>query len=168
MQRSSVLIPLAVAAVVGATAGSSAASAGRDSDRFEFAGVEKIVVDNRQGHVDVTAGGSGAVEVERTTTSFFTKVTQTAYVRNRVLHLTTDCDHVLCLVDFRIAGPKGVDVQVRNRYADVTVTGSPGDVKVVTTREGDITLDLAPGARRVSASTHDGDVTINGRVQRRS
>jgi DUF4097 and DUF4098 domain-containing protein YvlB len=162
MKRSSILIPLAVTVAAVASAGSAAASTGRDTDRFQFRGVTQIVLDNRQGHVDVTAGGTRAVDVERKTTSLFTKVTQNAYVRNGVLHLTSRCDHVLCVVDYRIAAPAGVRLQVTNRYADVTVKGSPGDVEVVNTDEGDIRLDLAAGKRHVSATTRKGDVTING------
>jgi hypothetical protein len=167
MKRSSILIPVAAVAVAAATAGSAAASTGQDTDRFQFRGVTSIVLDNHQGHVDVTAGNGRVVDVERKTTTLFTKVTQSAYVRNGVLHLTSNCNHVLCYVDFDIAAPAGVGVQVTNRYADVTVKGSPGDVKVVTTKEGDITLDLAAGKRHVSATTHKGDVTIDGRLQPR-
>lgn len=165
MKRTTILLPLAIAVTAAATAGTAAASTGENTDHFQFSGVKQIVVDNRQGIVKVTAGGTGAVEVKRKTATLFTKVTQSAYVRNGVLHLTSDCNHVLCVVEFRIAAPAGVGVQVTNRYADVTVKGSPGDVKIVTTKEGDITLDLAAGKRRVAATTHKGDVTINGRLQ---
>jgi hypothetical protein len=166
MKRRSILIALAAAVVVAAAgAGGASASTGRDTDRFEFRGVTAIVVDNRQGRVRVIADGGRAVAVERKTTSLFTTVTQSAVVRDGVLYLTSRCSHVLCLVDFRIEAPKGVDVRVTNRYADVTVTGSPGDVRVRTTKEGDITLDLAPRTRTVAAWTRDGDVTINGRVK---
>jgi hypothetical protein len=165
MKRSTILIPLAVAVTAAATAGGAAASTGENTDRFQFRGVKQIVLDNRQGRIHVTAGSSRVVDVERKTATLFTKVTQSAYVRDGVLHLTSDCSHVLCMVDFKIDAPAGVALQVTNRYADVTVTGSPGDVKIVTTKEGDITLDLAPGKRHVTATTHKGDVTINGRRQ---
>jgi hypothetical protein len=167
MKRSSILIPLAVAVTVAATAGAAAGSTGESTDRFQFGGVTKIVLDNRQGHVDVRAGGTRAVAVERTTVSLFTKVTQRAYVRDGVLHLSSDCDHVLCMVDFDITAPAGVRLQVTNRYADVHVKGAPGDVRVVTTKEGDIDLDLAAGKRNVTATTRSGDVRINGRLQAR-
>jgi hypothetical protein len=163
MNRIWIVTAASTLAVAGAAAGiASAASNARHVDNLRYGvGVTQIVLDNTRGQVEITAAGSApTVAVKRTTTTLFAKAAQTAYVRDGVLHLGSRCDHTLCTVDFRIAAPAGVRLRVTNREANVSITGSPGDLQVVNTGEGQITLDLARAPRTISVRTASGDIDL--------
>jgi hypothetical protein len=162
MNRIWIVTAVSALTVAGAAAGlATAAVNGEHVDNLRFGAVTEIVLDNTRGEVEIASAGNGpVVAVKRTTVTLFAKATQTAYVSDGVLHLGSSCNHTLCAVEYRIAAPAGVLLRVTNREANVTVKGSPGDVRVVNTREGGITLDLARAPRTISLRTASGDIGV--------
>jgi hypothetical protein len=162
MKRIWIVTAVSALAVAGAAAGIAAAAVnGTDVDNLRFGAVKEIVLDDTRGDVEITsAGHRSTVAVKRTTATLFAEATQTAYVRDGVLHLGSSCNHTLCAVEYRIAAPAGVLLRITNREANVSVKGSPGDVRVVNTREGEITLDLARAPRTISLRTASGDIGV--------
>jgi hypothetical protein len=113
MNRILIVIAFVTLVIAGVVAGVAAAGYDRHSDSLHYPTVTRIVLDHTRGEVTITRSGVvSGVAVKRTTTTLFAKATQSAYVRNGVLHLDSRCDHTLCGVDYRIAAPVGVRVQV--------------------------------------------------------
>jgi hypothetical protein len=113
MNRILIVVTFVTFVTAGVVAGVAAAGYDRQSDSLHYPTVSRIVLDNTRGDVAITRSGIvSGVAVKRTTTTLFAKATQSAYIRNGVLHLDSRCDHTLCGVDYRIAAPVGVRVQV--------------------------------------------------------
>lgn len=152
---------LAAVALVGISASlASAGSAAKSTDRLRYRNVTTIVLENDQGHVHITAGGSSGVTVERTTQTLLTKATSSAYRSGRVLHLKSRCHGTVCQVDYRINTPAGVRLQINERNAMVTIDGTPGNLAVTNTDEGDLSFDLSKAPQHLRASTHTGAIDI--------
>jgi hypothetical protein len=162
MTRFTILIAATAVVFVGVTASfATASSKGKHSERLSYRNVNSVVLDNTQGHVHITATrGTGHVTVERTTQTLFTKATSTAYLQGGVLHLASRCHGTVCQVDYRISTPAGIKLEITDRNATVSIDGTPGNLAVTNTGEGDVTLDLATAPRQIRASTHNGGVGI--------
>ena len=160
--RTAILAVLAVAAFAGVTASlATGTSAGKHTDRLGYRNINTIVLENTQGHVHITAGRSNSVSVKRTTQTLLAKATNSAYVdARRVLRLESSCHGTACEVDYEITTPSNVRLQIREKNATVAIDGAPGNLSVANTDEGDITLSLTTAPRRLSASTHKGNVDI--------
>jgi hypothetical protein len=161
MTRTPIITALTAIALAGVTASlATAGSAGKHTDRLSYRHVDAIVLDNSQGHVHITAGHSNAVTVERTAQTLFTKATSSAFLTGRVLHLDSRCHGTVCQVDYRIKTPAGVTLQITEQNATVSIDGTPGNLAVTTTDEGDLAFDLAKAPLQVHASTHKGAIDI--------
>ncbi len=161
MNRTTILTALTAVALAGVTASlATASSAGKHTDRFSYRHVDAIVLDNSQGHVQITAGDSKSVTVERTAQTLFTKTTNSAYLSRRVLHLDSRCHGTACQVDYRISTPAGVRLQITEENATVSIDGTPGDLAVTNTDEGDLAFDLTQAPQHLRASTHKGGIDI--------
>jgi hypothetical protein len=161
MTRTRISIAAAALALAGLTAGlATAAATGKQTDRLSYRHVNAIVLDNPQGHVHISSGSSQGVTVERTTQTLFTHATHSAYISRGVLHLSSRCHGTVCQVDYRIHTPTGVQLNITERNADVSIAGSPGDLAISNTNEGDLTIDLAKAPRQLSAHTHKGAINI--------
>jgi hypothetical protein len=161
MTRTRIITALTAVALAGMTASlATAGSTGKHTNRFTYRNVDAIVLDNTQGHVHITAGPSKGVTVERTAQTLFTKTTSSAYLRGRVLHLSSRCHGTACQVDYRINTPTGVRLQITEQNATVSIDGTPGNLAVTSTDEGDLTFDLAKAPQHLRASTHNGEIGI--------
>jgi hypothetical protein len=161
MPRTTIVTALTAVALAGVTASlATAGSAGKHTDRFTYRHVDAIVLDNTQGHVHITAGHSKSVTVERTAQTLFTKATSSAYFSGRVLHLDSRCHGTVCQVDYRINTPAGVRLQITEQNATVSIDGTPGNLAVSNTDEGDLTFDLTKAPLHLRASTHKGGIDI--------
>jgi hypothetical protein len=161
MTRTAIVTALTAVALAGVTASlATAGSAGKHTDRFTYRHVDAIVLDNSQGHVHITAGDSKSVTVERTAQTLFTKTTSSAYLSGHVLHLGSRCHGTACQVDYRINTPAGVRLQITEQNATVSIDGTPGNLAVTSTDEGDLTFDLTRAPQHLRASTHKGRIDI--------
>jgi hypothetical protein len=161
MTRTRIITALTAVALAGVTASlATAGSNSKHTDRFSYRHVDAIVLDNTQGHVHITAGHSSGVTVERTTQTLFTKATSSAYLSGRVLHLDSRCHGTVCQVDYRITTPTGVRLQITEQNATVSIDGTPGNLAVSNTVEGDLAFDLARAPHQLRASTHKGGIDI--------
>jgi Toastrack DUF4097 len=162
MTRFTILIAVTAVVFVGVTASfATAHSEGKHSERLSYRNVNSVVLDNTQGHVRITATrGTGHVTVERTTQTLFTKATSTAYLQSGVLHLASRCHGTVCQVDYRISTPAGTRLKITDRNATVSIDGSPGNLAVTNTGEGDLILNLSTAPREIRASTHNGGIDI--------
>ena len=161
MNRTTILTALTAVALAGVTASlATASSAGKHTDRFSYRHVDAIVLDNSQGHVHITAGNSKSVTVERTAQTLFTKTTSSAHLSGHFLHLGSRCHGTVCQVDYRINTPAGVRLQITQENATVSIVGTPGNLAVTNTDEGDLTFDLTRAPQHLRASTHNGGVDI--------
>jgi hypothetical protein len=161
MTRTRIITAATAVALAGVTASLAAGgSAGKHTDRFTYRHVDAIVLDNSQGHVHITAGRSKNVTVERTAQTLFTKATSSASLRGRVLHLDSRCHGTVCQVDYRINTPAGVRLQITEQSATVSIDGTPGNLAVTNSDEGDLTFDLTRAPQHLRASTHKGGVDI--------
>ena len=79
---------------------------------MSYRNVNTIVLQNTQGHVHITAGHRNSVSVKRTTQTFLTNATNTAYVGRRVLHLGSRCNGIACEVDYDITTPANVRFRI--------------------------------------------------------
>jgi hypothetical protein len=159
--RSRIITALTAVALAGVTASlATAGSTGKHTDRFTYRDVDAIVLDNSQGHVHITAGHSKSVTVERTAQTLFTKTTSSAHLSGRVLHLDSRCHGTVCQVDYRINTPTGVRLQITEQNATVSINGSPGNLAVTNTDEGDLAFDLTQAPQHIHASTHKGAIDI--------
>src|SRR6059058_2900909 len=93
MTRLTILIAVTALVFVGVNASfATAGSDGKHSERLSYRNVNSVVLENTQGHVQITATrGTGHATVERTTQTLFTKATSTAYMQSGVLHLASRC-----------------------------------------------------------------------------
>jgi hypothetical protein len=161
MTRTRIITALAAVALAGISASlATAGSAAKHTDRLSYRNVNAIVLDNTQGHVHITAGHSSSVSVERTTQTLLTKATSSAYLSGRVLHLESRCHGTVCQVDYRINTPTGVRLQITEQNATVSIDGTPGNLAVTNTDEGDLTFNLAKAPQHLRASTHNGGIDI--------
>ena len=161
MNRTRILIALTAVALAGISAAVAGASAvGKHTDRLDYGHIGAIVLDNTQGHIQVFAGHSRSVRVERTSQTLFASATNNEYVKKGVLHLSSRCHGNACEVDYRIEAPAGVALHITDRNATVSVAGSPGDVAISNADTGDLTFDLAKAPRHLAAATHDGSINI--------
>jgi putative adhesin len=161
MTRTTIVTALTAVALAGITASlATAGSAGKHTDRFTYRHVDAIVLDNSEGHVQITAGNSKSITVERTAQALFTKTTSSAYLSGHVLHLGSRCHGTACQVDYRINTPAGVRLQITEQNATVSINGTPGNLAVTNTDEGDLTFDLTRAPQHLRASTHKGGIDI--------
>src|SRR3954454_24090844 len=161
MTRTGIITALTAVALAGVTASlATAGSAGKHTDRFTYRHVDAVVLDNAQGHVQITAGRSRSVTVERSAQTLFAKTTNSAYLSGRVLHLESRCHGRACQVDYRINTPAGVRLQITEETATVSINGTPGNLTVTNTNAGDLTFDLTRAPQHLRASTHNGGIDI--------
>jgi DUF4097 and DUF4098 domain-containing protein YvlB len=161
MTRTRIITALATVALAGISASlATAGSAAKHTDRLNYRNVNAIVLDNTQGHVHITAGHGSSASVERTTQTLLTKATSSAYLIGRVLHLSSRCHGAVCQVDYRINTPTGVRLQITEQNATVLIDGTPGNLAVTNTDEGDLTFNLAQAPQQLRASTHKGGIDI--------
>jgi hypothetical protein len=161
MSHARIIAALTAAALAGVSASlATAGSAGKHTDRFTYRHVDAVVLDNAQGHVQITAGRSRSVTVERSAQTLFAKTTNSAYLSGRVLHLESRCRGTACQVDYHINTPAGVRLRITDQNATVSIDGAPGNLVVTNTDEGDLTFDLTRAPQHVRASTHKGGVDI--------
>lgn len=161
MNPTRILIALTAVALAGISAAVATASAvGKHTDRLDYGDVGTIILANTQGHIQVFAGQSHSVTIERTTQTLFSSATNNAYMKNGVLHLSSRCHGTACEVDYRIDAPAGVALQITNRNASVSISGSPGDVAISNSDTGDLTFGLTRAPRHVTASTRHGSIDI--------
>jgi hypothetical protein len=161
MKRNVILVLAVSLGAMGLVAGLAYGSDdAKRHESFSYAGISRIVLTDTQGMVRVTAGGTGPVHVDRTSTTLFAKATDNARAAGGVLYLESHCNHTLCAVDYRIAVPAGVRLKIGGTNLDVAVTGAPGNVGVDSTGESKIALSLAKAVAVVAARTHQGEVSI--------
>ena len=161
MNRTRILIALTAGAIAAiAAAGAIASPAAKHTDQLTYTDVGAIVLDNTQGHIHVFAGHSHSVKIDRTTQTLFAHATHSAYARNGVLHLSSRCHGTACQVNYRINAPAGVRLRITNRDADLSISGSPGDVAISNTDTGDLTFDLSKAPRHLAAATRNGSIDI--------
>jgi hypothetical protein len=149
---------MATPAAIGAPSGPPA---GQTTHSRIGAPVERVVVHGAAGQVRVAAGGRADVRVTRTTSwwSWWPATPEVRqYVRSGVLHLESRCS-APCGIDYRVRVPAGVAVEVRQRAAEVRVTGAPGDVSVKV-GAGGVRLELARAPQRIEVDSNVGDVYV--------
>lgn len=163
MTRTTITTTLAAVTLagVGASLANAHPSAMR-SDRLSYEHVNAIVLDNTQGHVNITAGRTNNVSVERKTQTFLSNATNSAYIDDHhVLHLASTCHGTACEVDYDITTPANVRLRISEKNANVAIDGTPGNLAVANSGEGNITLDLTTAPQRVTAATHNGNIDIS-------
>ncbi len=125
--------------------------------------VERIVVKTDTGDVDITAGLTGNVVIERDDAWILDRPEITQSVNDGTLYIESSCDGLgfffRCETDFTIAAPSGVDVEITGDAGDVHLKGLRGRV-LVNTDAGDIDADrLEPVT--LEARTDAGDVSLD-------
>lgn len=144
--------------------------------------VQRIVVRTDSGDVQVRAGLTPDVVVLRHDSWLVERPKVRQRVRGGVLTIDARCRGVAatlrCGTDLQVAAPPDVDVDVRSDAGDVDLRGLRGRIAIVaragdirtervepatvavTTKAGDVDLDLFGEPARVEAHTDGGDVDI--------
>jgi hypothetical protein len=144
--------------------------------------VERIVVKTDTGDVDIRAGLTGNVVIEREDAWLLDRPEITQSVNDGTLYIESSCDGIgfffRCESDFTIAAPPGVDVDVAGDSSEVFLKGLRGRVAVNTdagdihaerlepvtlqarTDAGDVRLDLFGAPARTVATSDAGDVEM--------
>ena len=144
--------------------------------------VERIVVKTDTGDVEIRAGLTGNVVIDRKDAWILDRPEITQSVNDGTLYIESSCDGLgfffRCETDFTIAAPSGVDVEVAGDAGDVHLKGLRGRVRVDTdsgdidadrlepvtlearTDAGDVTLDLFGAPARTVVATDAGDVAL--------
>jgi hypothetical protein len=167
----------------GAAFGASEALHRSESTRTVVAGqVHKIVVRADAGDVDVRAGLTGDVVIQRRDAWLVDRPTVKEHYRDGLLEIDTGCGHLQavlrCRSDLRIDAPPEVDVQIKTGSGDVDLRGLSGRADVETdsgdirthrlepvtvramTDAGDVSLDLFGQPTRTEARSDAGDVRV--------
>jgi Putative adhesin len=153
-----------------------------DSRSTLSAQVRKIVVRSDVGDVDVRAGLTRDVTIDRHDTWVMDRPQVSERYANGVLTIRTKCGGLKsvlrCRSDLRIDAPPEVDVTVRADTGDVDLRGlsgradiqtDAGDIRThrlepvtvrATTDAGDVSLDLFGQPTRAQATTDGGDVWV--------
>jgi DUF4097 and DUF4098 domain-containing protein YvlB len=161
-------LAIAAAAVAGAAAvtGAALAAATHFGDKETktsriTASVDSIVLDASAGDVEVTAIGGPGIEVTTTTRGLLGDPEVKEWLEGSVLHLESTCGSILCgTTDFDVRVPADVAVAVSVDAADVTVSGSPGNLDLETDA-GDIDVRLRSAPARIAAEADAGDVDVD-------
>jgi hypothetical protein len=144
--------------------------------------VHKIVVRADSGDVDVRAGLTGDVVMQRHDAWLVDRPTIRETYADGVLTITTSCGGLKavlrCRSDLTIDAPTEVDVQVKTKSGDVDLRGLSGRADVETdsgdirthrlepvtvralTQAGDVSLDLFGQPTRTEATSDAGDVRV--------
>jgi hypothetical protein len=144
--------------------------------------VHKIVVRADAGDVDVRAGLTGDVVVQRHDAWLVDRPSVHERYANGVLTIDTGCGGLKavlrCRTDLMIDAPPEVDVQVKTKSGDVDLRGlsgradvetDSGDIRThrlepvtmrATTEAGDVSLDLFGQPARTEAISDAGDVRV--------
>ena len=104
----------------------------------------RVELDAPSGSAEITAAGSGAVEVRRTDSFAFDRpARETRSVRNGVLRISSRCPRMAvgnCSSDYRVAVPENVPVVVRGSGGGVRISGFRGTAEVQT-GAGNVVVD---------------------------
>jgi hypothetical protein len=144
--------------------------------------VHKIVVRADAGDVDVRAGLTGDVVIQRDDAWLVDRPTVKEHYRDGVLEIDTGCGHLKavlrCRSDLQIDAPPEVDVAITTKSGDVDLRGLSGRADVQTdsgdirthrlepvtvramTDAGDVSLDLFGQPTRTEARSDAGDVRV--------
>jgi hypothetical protein len=144
--------------------------------------VHKIVVRADAGDVDVRAGLTGDVVLQRHDTWLVDRPTVHESYAGGVLTIDTRCGHLTavlrCRSDLRIDAPPEIDVKVKTASGDVDLRGLSGRADVETdsgdirthrlepvtvramTDAGDVSLDLFGQPARTEAESNAGNVRV--------
>lgn len=176
MRRLGFVLAIAVSLLVIAAVGAAGASwLFRDTETVRYSveqPVERVVVDGA-GDIQVVAEERDGIAVERTTTSFIDDPDGSWRVVNGVLRIENSCGRdwaffAHCGVDFDIAVPAGLPLEIDSKHGDVDLRGSFGDLRI-DSEHGDVDVDLGEPVTVETRSDHgDVDVTVpagNYRVQ---
>jgi hypothetical protein len=166
MNRALLLVGLAVLAIAGVgaityTANHAFASTETDTGTVRES-VRRVVVDVDAGDVKLVAGGD-RVQVHRRSRYALRAPKVVQHVRDGVLTLRGDCVAVgplHCRTDFTVGLPRGVAAEVHTGVGDVAAAALDVPEVRVTTRVGDVGLDLARPAAHVDAHSDVGDVDV--------
>jgi hypothetical protein len=166
----------------GAFAASETLHRSTDTRTTLTAHVSKIVVKTDVGDVDVRAGLTGDVMIQRHDAWLLDRPQISERYAGGVLTIETSCgglkNILRCRSDLRIDAPPEVDVIVRANTGDVDLRGLSGRADIQTTSGdirthrlepitvranadgGDVSLDLFGQPARTEASTRGGDVHV--------
>jgi hypothetical protein len=144
--------------------------------------VHSIVVNADAGDVDIRAGLTGTVTIDRTDHWLLDRPEVSQELRDGTLTISSACNGIgfvlRCETDFQIAAPPGVDVDVKGTSGDITLRGLNGRVTVetdagdieadrvepvtlhATTNAGNISLDLFGQPTRTAVHSDAGDVNV--------
>jgi hypothetical protein len=144
--------------------------------------VHKIVVHADSGDVDIRAGLTGDVVIQRDDAWLIDRPDVKESYRDGVLDIGTGCGHLKavlrCRSDVRIDAPPEVDVQIKTKSGDVDLRGLSGRADVETdsgdirmhrlepvtvramTDAGDVSLDLFGQPTRTEAKSDAGNVRV--------
>jgi hypothetical protein len=144
--------------------------------------VHRIVVHADAGDVDIRAGLTGDVAVQRHDAWLVDRPNVKETYRDGVLDIDTGCGHLKavlrCRSDLRIDAPPEVDVTITTKSGDVDLRGLSGRANVETdsgdirmhrlepvtvramTDAGDVSLDLFGQPARTEAKSDAGDVRV--------
>lgn len=144
--------------------------------------VHKIVVDSDAGDVDIRAGLTADVAIQRDDRWLVDRPTVSESLRDGVLTLKTGCGHLKavlrCRSNLMIDAPPDIDVAIKTKSGDVDLRGLSGRADVETdsgdisthrlapvtvramTDAGDVSLDLFGQPTRTEAKSDAGDVRV--------
>jgi hypothetical protein len=153
-----------------------------DSRAILSAPVQRIVVRSDAGDVDVRAGLTGNVMVDRHDTWIIDRPSVSQTLRDGTLTITSKCggltSSLRCKSDVRIDAPPELDVRIQTKSGDVDLRGLSGRVRVETdagdirahrvdtvtmsarTDAGDVSLDVFGQPARTEADSDAGDILV--------
>ena len=144
--------------------------------------IHKIVVHSDAGDVDIRAGLTADVVVQRQDAWIVDRPNVSESLKDGVLEIETGCGHLeavlRCRSDLKIDAPPEVDVAIKTKSGDVDLRGLSGRADVETdsgdirthrlepvtvramTDAGDVSLDLFGEPARTEAKSDAGDVRV--------
>jgi hypothetical protein len=144
--------------------------------------ISRIVIRADSGDVDVRAGLTGNVIVDRRDSWLFSRPDVVQTVRDGTLTIKSKCNGVMsairCRSDLTIDTPPELDLVVRTKSGDVDLRGISGRVQVrtdagairahrvdpvtftATSKAGDVSLDVVGQPARTVADTGGGNIDI--------
>jgi hypothetical protein len=144
--------------------------------------IHEIIVRADAGNVDIRAGLTGDVMLQRTDAWLVDRPNVTERLKDGVLEIETGCGHLKtvlrCRSDLMIDAPPEVDVKIMTKSGDVDLRGLSGRADIETdsgdirthrlepvivramTNAGDVSLDLFGQPARTEARSDAGDVRV--------
>lgn len=141
---------------------SASANAQTETKEFKLSDISRIEVNNSGGEINILVSDSDKVKVTAHKDKFDDNCQMVIEQKRRTLVVELKKKSMFkssCSVDFTIAAPRSVDLDLDSGRGDVTVKGTSGDLKFML-GSGSVNVDAE--VKELDGKTGSGDISIKG------